>query len=364
MNIPTVRGAITPDEMGITFMHEHIFTPMEKKYHSMALDYAELELKNIALMGAKTLVDVGPWQWEKMDLYKEIASRVPELNIVCCTGYHWSFESSWYSMNFAIEKNKQLYEGLKDKDIDEMVEEIIKEITEGIMNSGVKAGVIKVGSNKPKLTPVEEKIFIAAGKAQAATGVPVCTHSLMGQLAQMEALEKGGANLEQVYYSHVECEHSINGQMAQIEPLEKAGANLEEVYPSHITSDIGWEGRSLEEEAEYLANIASKGGSLLFNNFHLECFTKWSDMIYLLKNLKDKGLSDRVLISMDWNFHINKIGQVELEDEEKMPDTVVRVPSYLFTWVIPALKKAGFTNDDIEQWLVLTPKRIFLNRKV
>ena len=52
-------------------------------------------------------------------------------------------------------------------------------------------------------------------------------------------------------------------------------------------------------------------------------------------------LSDHILISMDWNFHINTLGQVELEDEGKWPETVVRVPSYIFTWVIPALKKEG-----------------------
>lgn len=329
MNIPTVGGEIRAEDMGITYMHEHIFTLMEPRYYAMALDYAELELKNIALMGAKTFVDVGPSRWQRnglkldLSLYEEVGSRVPELNIICCTGYHWP----------GGEELEKLLSELEDKDEDQMADEMIKDITDGIKGSCIKAGLIKIGSNGVKLQSHEKKIFAAAGKAQAATGVPICTHAIRGQLAQMQALEKAGAHLGRVYYSHIECK-------------------------------IGWEGRSLEEEAEYLAAIAKKGGSLLFNNFALEQFTFWPDLVYLLHYLKDNGLSDHILIAMDWNFHINELGQVELEDEGKWQETVVRVPSYIFTWVIPALKKEGFTEEDMEQWLVHTPARIFSSRKV
>jgi len=329
MNIPIVGGEIRAEDMGITYMHEHVFTPVEPKYRAMALDYAELELKNIALMGAKTFVDVGPSRWRKnglqlnLGMYEEIASRVPELNIICCTGYHWA----------GGEALKKLLSELEDKDEDQMADEMVEDITNGIKGSRIKAGLIKVGSTGAKLRPHEEKIFTAAGKAQAATGVPICTHAIHGQLAQMRALEKAGADLERVYYSHIECK-------------------------------MGWEGRSLDEEAGYLAAIAKSGGSLLFNNFALEQFTTWPDLIYLLRDLKDNGLSDRILISMDWNFHMNELGQVELEDEGKWPGTVVRVPSYIFTWVIPVLKKEGFTKEDMDQWLVHTPARIFSGRRV
>jgi len=329
MQIHTVRGDINPKELGITLMHEHIFREFKEEYRKMSMDYAELELRNAICHGVKTLVDVGPFMTRKMDWYKEIASRLPELNIICCTGYY--LEQSGIQGRYPKETI--------EKDAQETAEDMIKEISTGIQGTNVKAGIIKVAASKSELTPFEKRNFIAAARAQVATGVPICTHACAGAASQMEVLDKAGANLEHVYFSHMETELGFEGR-------------------TFMTHHIA-EARTKEEEARHLANIARQGGSLLFNNFHLEQINPWSDIVYLIKYLCDKGFSDRVLIGMDWNFYINDKGQVTLEDEAEYPETVVRVPSFLFTNTIPSLLKVGLTEDDIEQFLARNPVRIF-----
>lgn len=321
MQVHTVTGDISPKELGVTLMHEHIFTEFKEEYHQASVTFVEWALRSTMSYGVKILVDVGPFITRKMDWYKEIASRLPELNIICCTGYY--LEESSVQGRYPKE--------VLEKDADQIAEGMIKEITTGIQGTDIKAGIIKVAANKSELTPFEKRNFIAASKAQVATGVPICTHACAGAASQMEVLDKAGASLERVYFSHIECES-------------------------------GWEGRTLEEEAHYLANISRRGGSLLFNNFgfeHSKLGTPWRDMIYLFKYLCDKGFSDRVLISVDANFRITKDGQIELEAQQEHFKNVRRVYSFLFTDAIPSLLKAGFTEDDIEQFIVRNPVRIF-----
>lgn len=331
MKIHTIRGDIDSKELGVTLMHEHIFAGKDgfkEEHRKMFMDYAELELRNAICHGTKTLVDVSGRRPRNIAWYEEIASRIPELNIICCTGYYLEHTLS-----------KEMQAELREKDVDQIAESMVKEITIGIQGTDVKAGIIKVAADKPELTPFEKKNFVAAAKAQIETGVPICTHACAGAANQMKVLEEAGANLDHIYFCHIETELGFKGR-------------------TFMTSHIA-EGRTKEEEAHYLANIARQGGSLLFNNFHLEQINPWPDIVFLIKYLCDKGFSDKVLISMDWNFHITDRGQIEVEDEGKYPDTVVRVPSFLFTNTVPSLLKAGFTEDDIEQFLVRNPMQIF-----
>ena len=85
-----------------------------------------------------------------------------------------------------------------------MSEIFIKEITQGIGKSGVKAGVIKVGTS-PKMTPHEENVHKAAVIAQKATGVPIITHTEGPHrwVEQAEFLLKEGADPKKVMIGHV-----------------------------------------------------------------------------------------------------------------------------------------------------------------
>ena len=57
---------------------------------------------------------------------------------------------------------------------------MVKELTEGIEGTGVRATVIgEIGTSKD-ITETEAKVFRAASRAHAETGAPICTHTTLG----------------------------------------------------------------------------------------------------------------------------------------------------------------------------------------
>jgi phosphotriesterase-related protein len=242
----------------------------------------------------------------------EIADQV-DIHIVACTGYY--------------------VDGLTSKPLaalseSQMVDRFVRELTEGIDTTGVQAGIIKVAANTPQLTPWEVQVFTAAAKAHLKTGACIATHACTGSREQAEVLLRAGADLNRVFFSHVEAE-------------------------------FGWEGRTVQEEARYLEDIARQGGSLLFNNFGFEWDTPWPDLTYLLHRLCDAGYQDKVLMSMDVNWTWNEEGKIEFEAAPHHPEAARRTYAYMMTDAVPALLKSGFTEEDIHTFLVENPRKFF-----
>ncbi len=128
---------------------------------------------------------------------------------------------------------------------------------------------------------------------------------------------------------------------------------------SHVEAEFGWQGRTVQEEARYLEDIARKGGSLLFNNFAFDWDTPWPDLTYLLHHLCDAGFSEKVLMSMDVNWTWNKAGKIEFEAEADHPGAEKRTYAFMVTNTVPELLKAGFTNQDVHTFLVENPRKFF-----
>ena len=53
----------------------------------------------------------------------------------------------------------------------------VKDITEGIADTGVKAGIIKCATDEGGLTPGVERVLRACARAHRQTGVPITTHT-------------------------------------------------------------------------------------------------------------------------------------------------------------------------------------------
>jgi phosphotriesterase-related protein len=87
-----------------------------------------------------------------------------------------------------------------------MFEEFVHELTVGIDDTGVRAGIMKAGSSRNEITAVEARVFKAAAAAQRATGAPITTHTTAGTAAldQVRLLERCGARLDRVCIGHVD----------------------------------------------------------------------------------------------------------------------------------------------------------------
>ena len=58
-----------------------------------------------------------------------------------------------------------------------MVEMFIREIREGIAETGVRAGILKCATDHAGMTPGVERVLRAVARAHRATGVPITTHT-------------------------------------------------------------------------------------------------------------------------------------------------------------------------------------------
>lgn len=308
--VPTMRGMIPVSNMGITLIHEHLLfgdIPKEKEAESIA--FAVKLVKEAERVGINTIVDLSPTR--NILLYQAIASQV-SMNLIVSTG-------SYINRRMPDSITKLTEEQYKDR--------LRKELTIGIDNTGIKAGIIKVAGDKTPLTDWERMVFRAAARVQQELRVPVATHAIFNPEEQFNWLVKNGADPAKLFFSHIEAK-------------------------------FGWGGLSREQMGEQLLRIAKGGGHLLFNNFGYEFDTPWEDLVYLIRLLCENGLREKVLTSCDCYWHWAN-GKLIFNIDDIHPETRNKTYAYMMTDAVPALLKAGFSSKDIKAFLVDNPAKYF-----
>ena len=205
MKINTVLGTISPNELGITLMHEHILYgyPGWEGDQTVApfnpeviIDNAVKTLEELKRYGLKSYVDATPLDGGRnVDILRRVSERTG-INIICSTGYYYEDEGATSYWKFRAsfgDVGCELYELFK------------REVTEGILNTGIRAGVIKVGSSSGKITSYEKLILKAAAEVSRDTGVPIITHTQNGTMApeQADFLIANGADPKRLQIGHM-----------------------------------------------------------------------------------------------------------------------------------------------------------------
>lgn len=310
--IPTLTGSVGADKLGITLMHEHVlpvFGKIPDNLRDESISTAVRLLNKAKQAGVNTLVDVSPYR--DIQLYQDISKRT-DINIIVSTGYYlYESTSAVYQQQTELQMEDRMH----------------KEVTEGIGGTKICAGIIKVAAGSAQLTPWEQKVFRAAARVQKATGVPIATHACEGALEQFNLLVQNGADPNHINFAHIE-------------------------------SEFGWGGRTREQIAERFLPIVRGGGYLLFNNFSCEFYTKWENMVYLMRYYCNKGYTNRILISEDCNWEW-KNGLQIFEAQEKHPDAAKRTYAYMLTHEVPKMKQSGFTDKEIETFMVDNSREYF-----
>jgi len=175
--VNTVRGPVRPDALGRTLMHEHIFVlspEIEKTVEEWDEEdqqaRAVAKLRELKQRGIDTLVDltvVGLGRY--IPRIATIAQQVPEINVVVATGVYTYNEVPMY---FHFRGPGTILGGPEP-----MVDLFVREIRDGIADTGVRAGILKCASDRPGLTPGVERVLRAVAQAHRVTGVPITTHT-------------------------------------------------------------------------------------------------------------------------------------------------------------------------------------------
>ena len=305
--IHTVLGAIDTQDLGFTLMHEHILVgtwSMRKAFDDWIDRDALVEdtvgqLRTAKEAGVSTLVDATAINLGRdIHLIREVAARA-EMQIVASTGLYW-FEEPW----------------IKGWEVDRLVEFLIRDIEVGIQGTDSKAGIIKAGTDVAGVTPINCKSLQVAARLQVATGVPITTHT--------------------------SAAHRIG--LAQQDVFEREGADLGRVVIGHCgdTDDI-----------EYLEKILTRGSFIGMDRFGYEMLLSNEKRVATIAELCRRGWADRMVLSHDQSCY---------QDWWQPEALAGREPEWKFllvpTGVVPALRQAGVSDEDIDAMTARNPARV------
>jgi phosphotriesterase-related protein len=332
-----VLGPILPTQLGVTLMHEHLLfdfranheTPLEATRRALAV--APVQVGNLARLyndpfasldncvqwdarvaadevaafkraGGQTVVDLTSAQNGRDPLALQEIARETGLNIVMGSGH--------YIARFHPPQ-------MDTRTQDSLTAEIIHDITIGVGDSGVRAGIIgEIGTSSP-ITPNEEKSVRAAAAAQATTGAPLNIH-LVGWardgLRILDWVDREGGDVERTILSHMN--------------------------PSH-------------DDFAYQSAVAERGAYVEYDMLGMDYLyppdrqcPSDPECVRAIQRMISAGYAERLLLSQDvfLKIMLTRHGGFGY--------------AHVLRHVVPALRRLGVTEDQIETMLVGNPARL------
>ncbi len=311
--VNTVLGTVEAADLGYTLSHEHVGTNAAGLRHTYPdfidrdgiIEQSVTALKSARAEGLRTIVDVSTF-----DLGRDISmiaevSRQSGVNILVATGNHLAVPRPF-----------------GDVSPDVIAPLYIREIEEGIEDTGVKAAVIKVASDRGGITPPQEVVLRAAARAHLQTGAPISTHTWSPDRVgeqQVEILKQEGVDLNRVYIGH-----------------------------SNDDTDLGYL-LGLLEEGVWLGLDRYPGG-------RVPGTPDWEQRTETAKKLMDAGFTQRIMLSHDYSVPKARNGAAVQEERRRAnPDGY----NFITLKVLPRLRELGATEDDIRQITVENPRHFF-----
>jgi phosphotriesterase-related protein len=351
--VQTVLGLIDGDSLGVTLPHEHllsaskIFTPpseaseQELAYQPVSLEnlnwiryHYSHNLDNLALRDEQTAIDEAMFykraggdtiveltctsSMGRAPLGLRRIARATGLNIIMSTGF-FALSSSYESGSPA------------DRSEEALAEQMVREITVGVSDTGLRAGIIgEIGLIWP-LSKTERKILRASAHAQRDTGAALNIHPPMRASTKLPRQK----DHEDVV-------------MEVVKTLDNAGADLNRTIISHIdiccfTPTFR---RKLAETGCYLEYDCFGVESYLNPEFCVLDTPNDAQRVNEIIQLIDEGYLSQILLSGDhWTKHmLRRYGGWGYD--------------HILTNVVPLMRHKGMSHDQIHTLLVENPKRV------
>ena len=310
--VETATGPVSTSDLGFTLMHEHIFVLSEgvaanfpsvwdaeaKKKEAVDL------LRRLKDRGVSTMVDATVLgSGRNVPLVQQVA-RESGMQVIVATGLYTYNELPYY---------------FQARSVEHMAELFVQDITEGIQGTSARAGVLKCATDHAGVTPGVEKVLRAVAKAHRSTGVPITTHT--------EAKSQQG--------------------LAQQDVFESEGVDLSRVI-------IGHSGDS--EDIDYLTKLLERGSYIGMDRFGLDAYLPTDKRVAVIARLCEMGYAERMVLSHDaavyWDWFTPEVQQALGPNWNyfHIPDDV-----------LPALRQAGVSEEQIRLMTVENPRRIFEN---
>jgi phosphotriesterase-related protein len=211
--IRTVTGDIAAIA-GRILAHEHLQIDLSaRKGANNVIGKAEepdviADLRKAKGHGLAAIVDLSAPSWGRDPVAMRRISQQAGVAVVCATGFYWD--------PFPDIVIRGSVAALRDA--------MIAEINQGIDSTGIRCGVIKVGTARGTPSEMEARLFTAATGAASATGAAVITHTSSPDQApwHIQTLDRAGMDLKRVVISHM----GAIADAAQLAAIGQAGVTL------------------------------------------------------------------------------------------------------------------------------------------
>ncbi len=340
----SVRGALHREDLGIVTTHEHVFLDLSGFYTEASVpgcdspatekvtmdklgilsrdpyaikdnlyltDY-ETQKKEILYFkaaGGSTIVDASlPGIGRDPQLLKQISEETG-LNIIMGTGY------------YVGDTHPEYLKSMSDREVADLM---VRDLTEGVDGTGIRAGYIGEIGISEKFDDRERAVLRAAALAQLDTGVPINIHINPWTTNGLEAADI----------------------------LLAAGVSPDRICISHI---------DVENREDYIYALLKKGVYVEFDNFGKEyyvrrevrnsgygLFVRDTERVSLMKCLIDDGYLSQILLSCDVCLKnlLHTYGGWGYD--------------HLLTNVVPMMEDEGITAEDIQTLLITNPANYLL----
>ncbi|MGH7933072.1 MAG: phosphotriesterase family protein [Candidatus Binataceae bacterium] len=313
--INTVTGTVGTDKLGTTLMHEHLLVgwagweldcKAPRFDRKTALKQATDRLKELKDLGLNTFVDPCPNDIGRDVVFMAEVSQAAGVNIICSTGlYKEDLGSTPY---------------FKQRSVEEIADIYAEELSQGIGETGIKAGLLKCATGKDHITEYEDKCLRAAARASKRTDSPITTHTDEGTMGreQLDIFKSEGVDFSKVIIGH------------------SCGA-----------SDL-----------RYHTDMLDRGCYLGFDRFGLDFLHPDRLRLAALIGLLGVGFEKQLVLSHDSVACWKGKGLPDMTEETKKQIANWN-PTHIFKNIIPALKRAGVGEQKITTMMVENPRRFF-----
>ncbi len=319
--VETARGPIDTSQLGTTLMHEHIFilsTEIMLNYpeawgdEERRIQEAVARMNQLHAGGVQSVVDLTVIGLGRYIPRIARVARQTQVNIIAATGIYTYNDIPFY---FHYRGPGTVLEGPEL-----MVDMFVRDLREGIADTGVKAGILKCATDAPGLTKGVERVLRAVAQAHRETGAPISTHT--------HARSKRGLDQQRIF--------------------REEGVDLSRVVIGHSgdTTDI-----------DYLEELIANGSYLGMDRFGIDSILPFEDRVKTVARLCERGHARSLVLSHDAACFSDWLPERDL-------------PAMLPNWhymhihndVLPALKRYGVTHEQIDTMLVQNPRKIFENQ--
>lgn len=318
MKIHSVLGLIDSEELGRTLAHEHISCAdwsMRMNFGSRYFDFEWVAATGAAMFQKAreqcqilTIVDGTPINLGRDVRLMAEVSRRSGVNVIASSGLYYQEEPC-----------------LMYRSVEEIDELLDRECSEGIDNTGIFPGILKCAVGAQGLTPMLKNILLATGRVAKRRHLPIFCHHDVKARSGMEILDI----------------------------FDKSDVDLSRVILGH-SGDT--------DDFEYLCSMLKRGCFLGMDRFaYCDITLSLDKRLQVIRNLFQKGYGKRLILSHDYGVYMGAQGTMPNEIKKPHPDSNMDFTFIHFN-VLPALRKLGLTEQDIQQLMVENPRYLLAGK--